>query len=46
MVALRGLLFSFFIFALATVISLLVVGIIIVTYKVVCRGKPEKMGAK
>jgi len=46
MVALRGLLFSLFTLALTAVISLLVVGIIMLIYRVVRRRQPEKTEGK
>ncbi|MBI4267972.1 MAG: hypothetical protein HY662_04220 [Chloroflexi bacterium] len=46
MVVLRGLLLSLFTLALTAIISLLVVGIIKLTYKVISRGREEKTEAK
>ncbi len=46
MVALRGLLFAVFVLALTIVISLFVVGVITVVYKVLHRQSPQKTAAK
>ncbi|MDO8569101.1 MAG: hypothetical protein Q7R57_10385 [Dehalococcoidales bacterium] len=46
MIALKGLLFSVFTLVLLTVISLLVVGLIKLTYKVIHKEKSPKATAK
>ena len=46
MVALKGLLYSLFTLGLTVVVSLLVVGVIKVTYSVIHRGKATKADSK
>ncbi len=46
MLVLKGLLFSVFTLVMLIIVSLLVVGIIKLVYKVVSRGQKEKAAAK